>query len=143
MICFVTSQHINIGSLSCLKQQAVIESTSHIVRDLHLSQIAFGLRSEGTVIAGRQERKRSSVCLSPASLADYRRLDALDRGLGVATGNQQWWQPEHDPEKQALGLDPMGGYRFSDKHVVGLEPRDHAPPKSESAMKIQRKAAAL
>jgi hypothetical protein len=25
---------------------------------------------------------------------------------------------EHDPEKHALGLDPMGGYRFSEKIVL-------------------------
>jgi hypothetical protein len=25
---------------------------------------------------------------------------------------------EHDPEKHALGLDPMGGYRFSEKIML-------------------------
>jgi hypothetical protein len=33
---------------------------------------------------------------------------------------------EHDPEKACPGLDP-GGYGFSEKHVLGLDPRDHAP----------------
>src|SRR5262249_12797985 len=33
---------------------------------------------------------------------------------------------EHDPEKACPGLDP-GGYRFSEKHALGLGPRDHAP----------------
>jgi hypothetical protein len=27
---------------------------------------------------------------------------------------------EHDPEKHALGLDPMGGYRFSEKIMLKL-----------------------
>jgi hypothetical protein len=41
------------------------------------------------------------------------------------------------------GLDPMGGYRFSEKHALGLDPRDHAPPKIQSAMTIQPKAIAF
>jgi hypothetical protein len=35
------------------------------------------------------------------------------------------------------------GYRFSEKHALGLDPRDHAPPKIESAMMIQLEAIAL
>jgi hypothetical protein len=27
------------------------------------------------------------------------------------------------------GIDPMGGCRLSEKHALGLDPRDHAPPK--------------
>jgi hypothetical protein len=42
---------------------------------------------------------------------------------------------EHDPEKHALGLDPMGGYRFSEK--------DHAPPKTQSEMPVQLQMIAL
>jgi hypothetical protein len=43
---------------------------------------------------------------------------------GRAKGFWQWRKKEkrpvdrpleHDPEKHALGLDPMGGYRFSEK----------------------------
>jgi hypothetical protein len=39
------------------------------------------------------------------------------------------------------GFDPMGGYRFSEKHALGLDPRDLAP--SNIAMTIQPKAIAL
>jgi hypothetical protein len=42
---------------------------------------------------------------------------------------------EHYLEKHALGLDPMGGCRFSEK--------DHAPPKIWSAMSIPPKVIAL
>jgi hypothetical protein len=34
------------------------------------------------------------------------------------------------PKKPALGLDPGGGNRFSDKHVLELDPRDHAQRKN-------------
>jgi hypothetical protein len=27
------------------------------------------------------------------------------------------------------GFDPMGGSRLSEKHALGRDPRDHAPPK--------------
>jgi hypothetical protein len=30
-------------------------------------------------------------------------------------------ESEHDPEKHALGLDPMGGYRFSEKVMLKSE----------------------
>jgi hypothetical protein len=34
---------------------------------------------------------------------------------------------EHDPEKHALGLDPMGGYRFSVKIMLKLNNLDRDP----------------
>jgi hypothetical protein len=41
------------------------------------------------------------------------------------------------------GFDPMGGNRFSEKHALGLDPRDHAAPKIQSAMTNPPKAVAL
>jgi hypothetical protein len=35
------------------------------------------------------------------------------------------------------------GYRFSEKHALGLDPRDHAPSKIQSVMAIQHKPIAL
>jgi hypothetical protein len=35
------------------------------------------------------------------------------------------------------GFDPMGGIRFSEKHALGLDPRDHAQTKSQSGMPIE------
>jgi hypothetical protein len=35
----------------------------------------------------------------------------------------------HDPEKHALGLDPMGGYRFSERIMYQRKIREHVPEK--------------
>jgi len=35
------------------------------------------------------------------------------------------------------GFDPMGGIRFSEKHALRLDPRDHAQTKSQSGMPIE------
>jgi hypothetical protein len=35
------------------------------------------------------------------------------------------------------------GYRFSEKHALGLDPRDHAQTERESGMTIRRKVIAL
>jgi hypothetical protein len=42
---------------------------------------------------------------------------------------------EHDPEKHALGLDPMGGYQFSEKIMLQQDPeRDVDSAKSHRAL---------
>jgi hypothetical protein len=38
---------------------------------------------------------------------------------------------------------PKSGYRFSEKHALGLDPRDHAPTIKESEMAIRRIAISL
>jgi hypothetical protein len=46
------------------------------------------------------------------------------------------------PKKPAPDL--IGGVkRFSDKHALGLDPRDHAPPINWSEMTIRRKVITL
>jgi hypothetical protein len=35
------------------------------------------------------------------------------------------------------GFDPTGGIRFSEKHALALDPRDHAPTKNWSGMPIE------
>jgi hypothetical protein len=38
----------------------------------------------------------------------------------------------------------QGGYQFSEKHALGLDPRDHAPTiKKQSEMAIRRKVISL
>ena len=52
-----------------------------------------------------------------------KRMRRLSSWIGVT-----FRRLEHDPEKHALGLDPMGGNRFSAKIML--------KPKSESAITI-------
>jgi hypothetical protein len=46
------------------------------------------------------------------------------------------------PKKPAPDL-IRGGYRFSEKHALGLDPRDHAPTVKESEMMIRRRVISL
>jgi hypothetical protein len=49
---------------------------------------------------------------------------------------------KHDPEKPAPDL-IRGGFRFSEKHALGLDPGDHAPTIKWSEMAMRRKVISL
>jgi len=53
----------------------------------------------------------TSIINLTSSVHDYKDCPASHRDRGQRTARYL----EHDPEKHALGIDPMGGYRFSEK----------------------------
>jgi hypothetical protein len=58
--------------------------------------------------------------------ASQKRLAGI---LGKSVRRRWLWRLEREPEK-CLPPDVIrGGYRFSEKHALGLDPRDHAPSK--------------
>jgi hypothetical protein len=80
---------------------------------LDLVQIMAHIRPTHAEVCFRPISRHSSI------LERFRAKHALVLDTWVGTGSREEsasnQKSEHDPEKHAFGLDPMGGHRFSEK----------------------------